>query len=875
MSQPKVIYLKDYEPPKYWIKKVDLVFDIYEGRTSVTATSQVERNESTLDGENLFLSGEEMKLLSLKVNGHSHPYELVEGGLLILSPPSQFELEVHNEIVPETNKALEGLYKTASGFYCTQCEAEGFRRITYFIDRPDNMALYTTTIRADKAKYPILLSNGNCVEQVECEGGRHTATWEDPFPKPSYLFALVAGNLEEVADKYKTSSGRDVSLHIYTDPGRKNRTPWAMDCLKASMKWDEEKYGLEYDLDRYMIVAVDDFNMGAMENKGLNIFNSRCVLADEASATDRDFYRIEGIIGHEYFHNWTGNRVTCRDWFQLSLKEGLTVFRDQQFSADLNSFTVQRIDDVTDLRSDQFLEDSGPNAHPVRPASAISVDNFYTATVYRKGAEVIRMYHTLLGEEGFRKGIDKYFELYDGQAVTTEDFLNAMSLASGKDLSQFQKWYDQSGTPEIKGSGQWNEADGEFVLSLTQSCPPTPGQPEKKPFLIPIRLGFLSAQGKALDFVVQGGSAAVKEAVIELKESSQEYVFKFSEEPIPSLLRDFSAPVRLSYPYSDADLLTIMGHDPNLFNRWDAGQTLLKAYLLKSIEAKDPENVTFPEAYLHSLKKNLIEWKQDPAFTATILDLPTRSYLEQFVDEIHPDIIELTIRRAKKVIATSLKEELRKAFLDADPIKLPVRSKQAIAHRELRDRCLSYLSQINDVESLKWIEDLYRTTNNMTEKMTALSAVNRMATPLRGELLDDFYQVWKKDTVVFNKWLGVCASEDGDNCFQWIQGLKDEPHFDFLNPNNVYTSYLTFVYSTIRFHDLSGDAYAYIADRVLELDKHNPQVAASVLEGFSQWKRYEPIRRQLQKKELEKIFHSAGLSKNCFEIVSRALKGSS
>lgn len=870
MSQPKEIFLKDYQEPNYWMTHIDLTFDIHEGVTRVTALSTVKKGRTGSPNE-LFLSGEELKLKSVEVNDEPANYEIVDGGLLLKNLPDEFDLRIENEIVPEENKALEGLYKTASGFYCTQCEAEGFRRITYFNDRPDNMAFYKTTIIADKKNYPILLSNGNPVEQKELEGGRHLAKWEDPFPKPSYLFALVAGDLDEVHDSFKTQSGRDVALSIYTDKGRSDRTAWAMECLKQSMVWDEKRYGLEYDLDRYMIVAVDDFNMGAMENKGLNIFNSRCVLADERSATDYDFNRIEGIIGHEYFHNWTGNRVTCRDWFQLSLKEGLTVYRDQEFTSDLNSATVKRIEDVSTLRSGQFAEDAGPNAHPIRPQSAISVDNFYTYTVYRKGAEVIRMIDVLVGKEGFRKGMDLYFERYDGKAVTTEDFVAAMADANSIDLTQFKNWYDQAGTPLVKASGQWDSKRQIYTLTMEQSCRPTPKQPEKKPFHIPVKLGFVSKSGEELKFCFEGGKPVV-ETVVSLTQMQQSFEFAVDAEPIPSLFRDFSAPVNVEFSYSDQELFQLMGSDANRFNRWNAGQTLLKNYLLSMIEGTTAESEwDLPEDFVKALEKNLQGWQEDPAFTDAMFVIPDRSYLEQFVAEIHPDRIEAARKFVRKTIAEALEETLVEVYRSADGAGIDPRSKSAIALRGLRSQVLTYLTRLEKNEYVEWAYELYQQQRNMSEAVTALSALGWGVNNRWKEASEDFYSKWKEDTVVFNKWLAANAVRDDHACFEWLKELKNEAHFDIFNPNNVYSSYLIFADTSERFHHSSGDAYEFLTDRILELDPKNPQVAAGLLESFSQWKKYEPVRRELQKKQLERIMAVENLSKNSFEIASRAL----
>ena len=700
--QRKKIFLKDYKAPNYQIDRIDLTIELDPHSTQVTSRSHV-LSSSTHSGEPLVLQGKSLKLLDVLVNGSPPKYESTEDQLTIFNPPKEFELLIKTEVDPKNNKSCEGIYQSKS-IYCTQCEAEGFRRITYFIDRPDNMAIFSTTLIADKKSCPTLLSNGNLVETKDIDENKHLVRWEDPHKKPSYLFALVAGDLDHLADQFITQSGRKVDLKIYTEKGLTSKCHHAMKSLKRSMKWDEDRYGLEYDLDIFMIVAVDDFNAGAMENKGLNIFNSKYILADVKSATDKEYQNIESIVAHEYFHNWTGNRVTCRDWFQLSLKEGLTVYRDQEFSSDMGSRPVSRIDDVFSLRSSQFAEDSGPSAHPVRPTSCYNVSNFYTSTVYSKGAEVIRMIETLVGQEGFRKGMDKYFELFDGQAVTTEDFVHAMEIANNIDLNQFQNWYHQAGTPEVSIKTHYDEALQEYKITLNQSCRPTPESDHKKPFLIPIKLGLLDNKGKEIS--IDGKT----ETLIELKEPQQTFTFKSPSQPTPSILRDFSSPVKINFEWSEKELILLMKYDSNLFNRWEAGQKLYLRQLQKALSLEDIDSeLTFDSAFIEALCANLHQSSEAPLFFSRMLSLPSEAYIEQFLDEVDPPHITKVRKVFMRKIGQQLENEFKSVY-QANKTQGTYRFSD-LGLRALKNLALSYL----DHTSIP--EEQYFASENMTDSL--------------------------------------------------------------------------------------------------------------------------------------------------------------
>ena len=882
---PKPIYLKDYTAPDYRFAKVVLDFELGEEVTVVGNTISVEPTFAAGgDPRPLFLNGDPtVELAGVKVNGNAldaSAYVLTKKGITITAPPAApFELKITTKIKPQENTELEGLYKS-SGNFCTQCEAEGFRRITFYQDRPDVISEFTTRITADKAKYPVLLSNGNLVDSGDLDGGKHFTVWEDPFPKPAYLFALVAGDLGMIEDKFTTKSGREVALRIYVEEHNLDKADWAMVSLIKSMKWDEDVFGLEYDLDLFNIVAVDDFNMGAMENKSLNIFNSRLVLATPQTATDMDYSAIEGVVAHEYFHNWTGNRVTCRDWFQLSLKEGLTVYRDQEFSADMNSRGVKRIGDVARLRMAQFPQDAGPMAHPIRPESYIKMDNFYTVTVYEKGAEVVRMYETLLGKDGFRKGMDLYFERHDGQAVTCDDFLAAMADANGADLTAFKPWYSQAGTPKLDVTTEYDAAAKTFTMTCTQSTPTTPGQSDKKPVLMPIAVGLLASDGSDMELTLEGeaGTAGETTKVLRLSEASQTFVFtNVAEKPVPSILRNFSAPVRLSTDLTQEDLIFLMANDSDQFNRWEAGQTLTRALLLDLVEkAGTGEELVMDQAIVDAMRNivNLAkEEGADKAFIARAMALPSEGELSEMVVPANPDVIHAARDFVVKTLAKELKEELLWTMRDNTSEKYE-RDGESRAARTLKNTCLALLSYLEDPEIDAEAFRRFKTADNMTDQISALSALSgRADCKERAEAIDMFYEQWKHDPLIMNKWLGLQAGASLPNNVENVKRLVDHPAFDIKNPNKVYSLVGGFVGGTpINFHAADGSGYEFLGDIVLKIDKLNGGVAARMVGGFTRWRKYDEKRQEMMKAQLERIVKTEGLSENVFEIVSKSLE---
>jgi len=874
-AAPAATYLKDYLPPAFLIDEVSLYVDLREEGTRVASRLRVRRNRVGPAERDLRLDGEGMKLIRVAVDGQDladEAYEARSEGLVVFEVPDRFELYTEVEIAPESNTALEGLYRSGSMF-CTQCEAEGFRRITYFLDRPDVMARFTTTIEAEKSRYPVLLSNGNPGETEDLPDGRHRAVWDDPFPKPSYLFALVAGDLARIQDGFTTASGREVSLCIYSEPENIAQCDYAMASLKRAMRWDEERFGREYDLDVYNIVAANDFNMGAMENKGLNIFNAKYVLASPETATDDDFQHVEGVIGHEYFHNWTGNRITCRDWFQLSLKEGLTVFRDQEFSADMGSRGVKRIQEVRYLRAHQFAEDAGPMAHPVRPESYIEINNFYTLTVYEKGAEVVRMQHNLLGPDTFRQAMDLYFERHDGQAVTTDDFLRCMEDASGRDLSQFQRWYGQAGTPTVEVSARHDQASGTYELVLRQSCPPTPGQIEKLPLHIPIAVGLLDADGTDLPLRLAGhGGESATTHVLELTEPEQRFRFEgIAQPPVPSLLRGFSAPVKLEYDYSDDELQFLMANDSDGFSRWDAAQRLHQRVVLASVV--DPGMDVRP-AYLDAFRSALTDTAGDPALLAEVLSLPSESYLGDQMDEVQVDEIHAAREALEALLATNLREDFMVVYETHRATGPYAPDATAIARRRLRNLCLHYLaSLVDDAESRALCIDQYHGSDNMTDSLAALTLVAHGDFPERDDLLADFERRWRDHPLVLDKWLAVQAVSPRTDTLDRVRALMGYSGFSMKNPNRVRALIGSFVAGNpVRFHDVSGAGYEFLADRVLELDPLNPQIAARLLRHMSRWRRYDKVRQALMQAQFERILAHADLSKDTFEVASKSLQ---
>ncbi|MGR0183271.1 aminopeptidase N [Azospirillum aestuarii] len=876
---PKAIRLQDYRPPAHLIETVDLFFDLGEDVTTVRAQLGLRRNPARDDAAALplTLDGQRLELVSVALNGKplgDADYTVTPDHLTVHSVPETFTLETVVRIKPQENTALEGLYKS-SGNFCTQCEAEGFRKITYFADRPDVMARYTTTITADKARYPVLLSNGNLIESGDLPDGRHRAVWEDPFPKPCYLFALVAGSLVHQEDRFRTASGRDVTLRIYVEPGNEDKVDHAMRSLIKSMRWDEEVFGLEYDLDIFNIVAVGDFNMGAMENKSLNVFNTKYILAKPETATDQDFLGIEAVVAHEYFHNWTGNRVTCRDWFQLSLKEGLTVFRDQEFSSDMNSRAVKRIADVQRLRTVQFPEDSGAMAHPVRPDSYVEINNFYTPTVYDKGSEVIRMYHTLLGPQGFRKGMDLYFQRHDGQAVTCDDFAAAMSDATGVDLTQFKRWYRQAGTPELDVTGAYDGAAKTYRLTVRQTVPPTPGQPVKEPMHIPLVMGLLGPDGADLPLRLTGETEpAGTSRTLHVTEAEQTFTFvDVPARPVPSLLRGFSAPVKLRADLTDGDLTFLMANDSDAFNRWEAGQTLATRLLLSLVADRQAgRELALPQSFIDAVGAVLKDADQDPAFAAQALVLPTESYLGTQMEVIDPDAVHAVREFARRRLA----EALRPGWLDThrrnagnEPFSVDA---AAIGRRALKNLCLAYLMALEDEEALGLCLGQYRGAQAMTDVMAALQFLSNSSAPERDEAVAGFYERWKGDALVVDKWFGVQATSHRPDTLERVTALLAHPAFEIRNPNKVYALIGGFAGGNpVRFHDTSGAGYRFLADQVLRLDPMNPQVAARMVGPFSRLRRYDAPRRALMKAELERIVATPGLSPDVFEVASKSL----
>jgi aminopeptidase N len=881
-EQPKVIHLKEYQVPDYLIDETHLTFELYEDRTVVHAQLVMRRNPDAGPGlPPLQLHGQDLELVSLALSDRplsEGDYQVAEESLTLQPDADSFTLDSTVVIHPESNTALEGLYKSGSMF-CTQCEAEGFRKITYYLDRPDVMSSFTTTVSGDKQKYPILLSNGNPIASGAEDDGRHWATWEDPFKKPAYLFALVAGDLWCVEDSFTTMSGRNVALRIYVEPENIDKCQHAMDSLKKSMKWDEEAYGREYDLDIFMIVAVNDFNMGAMENKGLNIFNSSAVLARAETATDAAHQRVEAIVAHEYFHNWSGNRVTCRDWFQLSLKEGFTVFRDSQFSADMNSPTVKRVEDVSYLRTHQFAEDAGPMAHSVRPESFIEISNFYTLTVYEKGAEVVRMIQTLLGEEGFRKGSDLYFERHDGQAVTVDDFVKAMEDANGADLTQFKRWYSQAGTPRLAVSEQYDAATKHYTLTFRQSCPPTPGQDEKLPFVIPVSLGLLDAQGNEIALRLQGQDApSGTSRVLAVDQAEQSFTFvDVPEQPLPSLLRGFSAPVKLDFPYSRDQLMFLMQHDSDGFNRWEAGQQLSVQVLQEMIaQHQRGEALQLDPRLVAALRTLLEDETLDPAMVAEMLSLPSEAYLTEISEVADVDAIHAARDFARQEIATALFDLLWKRYQANRELsrKTPyVAEATHFARRALQNIALSYLMLSGKPEVVAACVDQFETADNMTERLTALAVlVNSGFEGERDKALESFAEHFKDNPLVMDQWFSVQAGNTQPGGLERVQQLMQHSAFTLKNPNKVRALIGAFANQNLaNFHRADGAGYRFLADQIIVLNKLNPQIASRLLAPLTRWRKYDASRQGLMKAELERILAAGELSSDVYEVVSKSL----
>ncbi len=886
-EQPKVIYLKDYQAPEYLIDETNLTFELYEDHTLVHAQLVMRRNPDRAAGAPddglppLVLDGQQLELLSVALDDQAleaGQYQLDENHLTLQPTAATFTVDSTVRIHPESNTALEGLYKSGKMF-CTQCEAEGFRKITYYLDRPDVMSSFTTTLSAEQHQYPVLLSNGNPIASGSEEGGRHWATWQDPFKKPAYLFALVAGDLWCVEDQFTTMSEREVTLRIYVEPENIDKCQHAMDSLKNSMRWDEKVYGREYDLDIFMIVAVNDFNMGAMENKGLNIFNSSCVLAKAETATDAAHQRVEGVVAHEYFHNWSGNRVTCRDWFQLSLKEGFTVFRDSEFSADMNSRTVKRVEDVAFLRTNQFAEDAGPMAHPVRPDSFIEISNFYTLTVYEKGSEVVRMIHTLLGADGFRKGTDLYFERHDGQAVTCDDFVKAMEDANGVDLTQFKRWYSQSGTPRLAVEESYDAAAQSYTLTFRQSCPATPGQSEKLPFVIPVQMGLIDKLGNALSLRLKGEEHAHgSDRVLQVTEAEQSFTFVgLAEKPLPSLLRGFSAPVKLSFPYDRDQLMFLMQFDEDGFNRWEAGQQLSVQVLQELIgQHQRGEKLVLDQRLITAFRTLLLDTGLDQAMVAEMLSLPSEAYLTEISEVADVEAIHAAREFARQQIGAALHEQLWERY-QANRTQSRetayVAEASHIARRSLQNIALSYLIQSAKPEVLAACQEQYKDCDNMTERLTALAVlVNSSFDKEKAEALAMFADYFKDDPLVMDQWFSVQAGCTLPGGLERVQALMSHPAFTLKNPNKIRALIGAFAnQNAINFHRADGAGYRFLADQIITLNALNPQIASRLLTPLTRWRKYAPERQALMKAELERILASGELSSDVYEVVSKSL----
>ncbi|KXF80631.1 aminopeptidase N [Enterovibrio coralii] len=865
-QQPQAKYRKDYKAPDFTITDIDLDFDLGATKTTVIAKSKVKQltpgsDTLTLDGEGFIL-----RRVEIDDNAWTH-YEETAEGLVLSNLPSEFTLLIETELDPAANTSLEGLY-LSDGAYCTQCEAEGFRRITYYLDRPDVLAKFTTKITADKAAFPFLLSNGNKVGQGDLDAGRHWVQWEDPFAKPSYLFALVAGDFDLLQDVFTTRSGRDVALEIFVDKGNLDRATHAMTSLKNSMKWDEERFDLEYDLDIYMIVAVDFFNMGAMENKGLNVFNSKFVLANSDTATDTDYLGIEAVIGHEYFHNWTGNRVTCRDWFQLSLKEGLTVFRDQEFSSDLGSRAVNRINNVRIMRGPQFAEDCSPMAHPIRPEKVIEMNNFYTLTVYEKGSEVIRMMHTLLGETNFQKGMKLYFERHDGTAATCEDFVKAMEDASGIDLGQFRLWYSQSGTPELTVSAEYQTDAKTLTLTINQKTPPTADQKEKAPLLIPFDVELYAADGSVVELQCNNKKVS---SILHVTEETQTFVFEnVSEKPVISMLREFSAPVKLNFDYSDEELAFLMVHARNEFARWDAGQMLLAKHIKQNVaRIQQGEAFVLPGDVVDAFRGVLLDGKLDSALIAEVLTLPSENEIGGWFDVVDVDAINTVRTAIKHRFATDLSDELSAVYHTLNQEDYSIEH-DAIGKRSLRNVCLGYLAHIENGNDL--VQAHFDGANNMTDTAAALGAANHAELASRESLMKAFSDKWTHDGLVMDKWFMLQGCNPATNALENVKAQMSHPAFSLKNPNRTRSLVASFCNNNpVHFHAKDGSGYAFLTEILTQLNTSNPQVASRLIDPLLKFKRFDEDRQALMRSSLERLASLDNLAKDLYEKINKAL----
>jgi aminopeptidase N len=874
MTQPITHYRKDYQQPDFWIDQIDLTFELEEDYTLVHSILKINRRVDAPKNAPLILNGEAIQLKSISLNNKellTSEYQLDVNTLKLSNVPDNFTLQTTVLIQPKLNTALSGLYISSNNF-CTQCEAEGFRRITYYLDRPDVMARFTTTIIADKQHYPVLLSNGNRIETKDLENGKHLVKWEDPFLKPSYLFALVAGSLACHAGEFVTKSGRNINLEIWVEPHNIDKCDHALVSLQKSMQWDEENYGLEYDLDLYMVVAVSDFNAGAMENKGLNIFNAKYVLASPQTATDEDYEGIESVIAHEYFHNWTGNRVTCRDWFQLTLKEGLTVFRDQQFTADMTSEPVKRILDVNGLRTAQFAEDAGAMAHPIRPDSYIQMNNFYTATVYNKGSEIIGLYYTLLGKEGFRKGMDLYFKRHDGQAVTCDDFRNAMADANGKDFTQLERWYDQAGTPLITVETTYDQSAQTFDLIISQTEDKKGLVKDWKPWHIPIKVGLIDQQGKDITCRLENELKNKENHILELKEEQQ--IFRFvdvKEKPVPSILRHFSAPVKVQMQRHRDELAFLMAHDSDAFNRWDAAQTLAQDILLNLAEHYQAgETLRLDALFVESFHKVLHDERLDDSIRAMMLDLPEERLLGQSQHIIDFKSLYAAREFVRCTIAKHFENDLKSLYY-SQIMSTYQNDKISVAKRRLKKRALQYLTALSTPDATALALHQFEIANNMTDAQTALECLVEIGGMASEKALESFYNKWKHDPLVLDKWFVFQAQSKAPTTFETVQNLVKHPDFNLKNPNRVRSLLGTFGRNVVRFHETHGGGYQFLADYVLILDEVNPQIASRLVSHFNNWRKLDETRQVLVEKQLQRIDQHSHLSNDVREIVQHNL----
>jgi aminopeptidase N len=890
-DQAVTVRRADYRPPDFLLDHVALEFDLDPALTYVTATLDVRRNPVVGGAAPLRLDGEDLDLALIAIDGHALPasaYQVRDDGLTLRlrTPSNQFQLKTVVRIKPSQNTELMGLF-VSNGSFFTQCEAEGFRRITFFPDRPDVMTTYRVTIRADKSRYPVLLANGNLIEQGELSEGRHYAIWDDPFAKPSYLFALVAGNVTVHEERFVRASGREAALQIYVEHGNEDKTQHAMASLKRAIEWDEQRYGLELDLDRFMIVASNDFNMGAMENKGLNVFNAKYVLASPMVATDDDYVSIESIVGHEYFHNWTGNRVTCRDWFQLSLKEGLTVFRDQEFSADMlgdaSSRAVKRIEDVRSLRATQFPEDSGPMAHPVRPDSYQEISNFYTATVYEKGAEVVRMLQTLVGVDGFRRGMDLYFKRHDGQAVTCDDFVAAIADANGRDLTQFKRWYSQAGTPRVTVDTRYDAHTYAFELTLSQATPPTPGQSSKEPFHIPFAIGLVAGDGRDMPLQLEGefsstSASAPATKVLDLTQARQTFRFiNVGERPVPSLLRNFSAPVIVEHRYSDAELAFLSAHDSDAFNRWEAGQRLAITRLMSltdAVEAGRP--LTLDDSVVTMLRATLLDSELSPAFKAQALLLPAESFIGEQRAVVDPEAIRQARRYAMRELGRRLSADWQATYVSMQVTGEYSPDATSAGKRALRNLALVYLAEGEIEGVLDLAREQLVASTNMTDAHGALSVIVNSASPLKAEALIQLARVWSEQPLLMNKWFQLQATaiaHPGEPpVVERVRLLMRHPGFSLSNPNNVNALIRSFcALNEAEFHRRDAGGYAFWVDQVLALDKINPTIAARIARTLDRWRKFTADRQAAMRAALEEVARQRALSRDVCEIVNKSL----